>query len=303
MKAVKNNLSETLSLADRLHLRTNYSRNPSFMIPFEKNGRSKNMRLFICASIIFLTINGAAQSNAQCIVENHAFNVGEKITYKIAYNWHALWLTAGEASFTVDQATLANRPCYHVTGYGYSYKGYDWFYKVRDTYESYIDMQTMQPLKFVRNIYEDGFTLYQNVTFQHDEHKAVSLKTTIDIPECMQDVLSAIYYARNIDFSKYNYNDTIPLSLYIDDRVFPIYIRYLGKETINTKEGTFNCVKFRPLLISGSIFKGGEKMTVWVTDDENKIPIRVQSAIVVGSIIADMIEADGVRNPMTAKVN
>ena len=206
-----NNFSETLSISDRLHLRTNFSRNPSFMIPFEKNGKSKNMRLFICAIITFLTIKRGAQSNAQCIVENHAFNVGEKITYKIAYNWHALWLTAGEASFTVDQATLDNRPCYHVTGYGYSYQGYDWFYKVRDTYETYMDLQTMQPLKFVRNIYEDGFTLYQNVTFNQDEHKAISLKTTIDIPDCIQDVLSAIYYARNIDFSKYNYNDTIPM--------------------------------------------------------------------------------------------
>ena len=98
-------------------------------------------------------------------------------------------------------------------------------------------------------------------------------------------------------------NDTIPVTLFLDDAIWPVYIRYLGKEQMTTKLGTFNCIKFRPLLIKGTLFEGGEKMTVWVTDDKNKVPVRVESPIVVGSIKADMIKYENLRNPMTSKVN
>ncbi|MEK0750762.1 DUF3108 domain-containing protein, partial [Mycobacterium ulcerans] len=97
------------------------------------------------------------------------------------------------------------------------------------------------------------------------------------MPDCVQDVLSAIYYARNIDYDRYKPGDKIPFSLFLDDEVYDIYIRYLGKEQVNTRYGTFNAIKFKPLLIKGTIFEGGEQMTVWVSDDHNKVPLRVDS--------------------------
>jgi hypothetical protein len=114
--------------------------------------------------------------------------------------------------------------------------------------------------------------------------------------------LSAVYYARNIDFSKYKTNDKIPFAMFLDDEVFNMYIRYLGKETVKTKYGKFRAIKFRPLLIKGTIFEGGEKMTVWVTDDQNRIPVRIESPIVVGKVKVDMMSSKNIRYPLTSLI-
>lgn len=252
---------------------------------------------------MLLKIAAGAQATPECVVSNTAFSIGEKVIYRVSYNWNSLWLNAGEVTFTVAEGFSNNTPCYHMIGFGSTYKSYDWFYKVRDTYESYMDMQTLQPLHFIRNVNEGGYTINQNVVFKHGENKAVSAKGTFPIPDCVQDVLSAIYYARNIDFSQYRANDTIPVTLFLDDKIYPVYILYLGKETISTKQGKFKCIKFSPLLIEGTIFKSGSKMMVWVTDDGNKIPVRVESPIIVGSVAAEIYKYSGLRNPVTAKVS
>jgi len=261
------------------------------------------MKKYLCTLIYLSLISCAlkAQVDSQCILPNTAFIDGEKITYKVIYNWNSLWLNAGEASFAVKDGVFGSAKVYHVVGEGTSYKSYDWFFKVKDTYESYIDQQTMQPLKFIRNVNEGGYTIYNNVTFKHEENKAISTHGEFKVPSCIQDVLSAIYYTRNIDFSSYKVNDTIPVNLFLDDSVYHVYIRYLGKESVKIKSGSFNCIKFRPLLINGTIFKGGERMTVWVTDDENKIPVLVESPILIGFIRAELHKYEGLRNPMKAK--
>jgi hypothetical protein len=262
----------------------------------------KRSSLFIFFSLNFFS---AISQNAEPYCEdiyNGSFQIGEKVTYKVVYNWNSLWLSAGEVSFTVSEAQINQEKVYHFIGKGSTYRSYDWFYKVRDTYESYVDKETLKPLKFVRDVYEGGYTIYNNVTFRHEEKKAISTNGTFSVPDCVQDVLSAIYYARNIDFSKYKLNDTIPVTIFLDDEVYPLYIRYLGKETIVTKSGKFNTIKFRPLLIEGTMFKGGEKMTVWVTDDKNKIPVLVESPIVVGSIKATLHSYEKLRHPLTGKI-
>ena len=243
-----------------------------------------------------------AQSGDECTVKNTAFSIGEQVYYKVSYNWNSLWLNAGEVSFKVNEGFFNNVPCYHMIGTGSTYKSYDMFYKVRDQYESYIDMQTLKPLRFIRNVNEGGYIINQNVVFKHKENQAVSGKGTFAIPDCIQDVLSAIYFARNIDFTLYKKNDTIPVTLFLDDRIYPVYIRYLGKEIVTTKSGKYSCIKFSPLLIEGTIFKGGEEMRVWVTDDKNKIPVRVESPIIVGSVYAELYKYSGLRSPVTAKL-
>jgi hypothetical protein len=116
-------------------------------------------------------------------------------------------------------------------------------------------------------------------------------------------VLSSIYYARNIDFNKYKPGDKIPFSMFIDDKVYNLYIRYLGKETVKTRYGKFKAIKFKPLLIQGTIFEGGEKMEVWVTDDQNKIPIRIESPITVGSVKVDMMGYSNLRFPLSSLIS
>jgi hypothetical protein len=119
----------------------------------------------------------------------------------------------------------------------------------------------------------------------------------------VQDVLSAIYYSRNIDFSKAKIDDKIPFSLFLDYEVFNMYIRYLGKETIKTRYGTFRTIKFKPLLVKGTIFEGGENMTVWVTDDQNRIPVRIESPIIVGKVKVDMMSYANIRYPLRSLIS
>jgi hypothetical protein len=112
-----------------------------------------------------------------------------------------------------------------------------------------------------------------------------------------------MYYARNINFDKYKAGDKIPFDMFLDDEVYHLYIRYLGKEIIKTRYGKFRAIKFKPLLIKGTIFQGGEKMTAWISDDANHLILRVESPIAVGSIKVDMFGYKNLRHPLTSLVN
>lgn len=212
-------------------------------------------------------------------------------------------MAAGEATFTSSLERLNGKPVYHIVGEGKTYNFYDNFFKVRDRYETYIDTASLQPYKFIRNVEEGGYKKYENVSFNRTANTAVTTKGVFKVPECVQDVVSSIYYARNIDFSKYKPGDKIPFSLFLDDEVYNIYIRYMGKETIKTKYGKFRAIKFKPYLIKGSVFEGGEKMTVWVSDDGNKIPVRIESPISVGSIKVDMASYRNLRYPLSSLIS
>jgi len=254
--------------------------------------------------LVFLVGHGsAAGQNDFCGIENISFRDGEKLTFKVFYNMGRIWVGAGEARFSVRKEEYKGRSVYHITGDGQTLKSYEWFYKVRDRYETFIDVETMLPVKFIRNVNEGGFKIYNNVSFNQEIGQAVSTKGVYSVPKCIQDVLSAIYYARNIDYDKYKAGDTIPFNMFLDDKVYSLYIRYVGKERIKTKYGTFNTIKIAPLLIEGTIFKGGEKMMVWVTDDRNHLPVRVDSPIVVGSVKVDLMGFEKLKNPLTSLVS
>jgi len=227
---------------------------------------------------------------------------GEKITFKVYYNLSALWIGAGEANFTTTLTQLNGADVYHIVGVGRTYDSYDWIFKVRDRYQTYLDAKTLKPLKFLRSVNEGGYKFTNDVIFDRAKNKAYSNHKAFSVPECVQDVLSAIYYARNIDYDQYKAGMKIPFSLFLDDEVYSLYIRYIGKERITTKYGTFNAIKIAPLLIKGTIFEGGEKMTIWVSDDRNHLPLRVNSPILVGSVKVDMMNYSNLKYPLTSLI-
>lgn len=237
-----------------------------------------------------------------CTIKNTAFKAGEKVSMSVYYAVAGIYVDAGTATFTTTLETLNGKPVYHVVGEGRTNSSYDFLYKVRDKYERYIDTTTMQTLKFVRNVNEGGYKKYQNVSFNKTANTAVSSDGVFKVPECVQDVVSAVFYARNIDFSLLKPNDKITFSMFLDNEVFNMYIRYLGKEQIKTKYGKFNAIKFKPLLIKGTIFEGGEQMTVWVSDDQNRIPVRIESPISVGKVKVDMMGHENLRYPLTSLI-
>lgn len=233
-------------------------------------------------------------------INNQAFRTGEILEYRIHYGF----MDAGEARIEVKESfsTINNRKCYHIVGIGETRGAFDWFFKVRDRYESYVDSESLMPWIFIRRVEEGTYSKNQNVTFNHFKNSATSEKVTIPVPAYVQDLVSAYFYARNLDFTNSKPGALFPISAYLDDEVFEMTIKYIGKEKINTKFGTFNCIKFRPLLLEGRVFKEEEDMTVWVTDDKNRIVVRAEAHILVGSIKMDLKGYSGLANPLTSKI-
>ena len=238
-----------------------------------------------------------------CNIRNTAFKADEEIKMKVFYSTLGMYVGAGEAVFTSSLERYNGKPVYHLVGTGSTYSFFDGFFKVRDRYESYIDTTDLLPYKFVRNIDEGGYKKYNNVTFNHNANTAVSTNGVFKITDCIQDVVSMVYYARNINFDKYKVNDKILFDMFLDDEVFHMYIRYMGKERIKTRYGKFNAIKIRPLLIKGTIFEGGEKMTAWLSDDPNHVLLRAESPIAVGSIKVDMMSYKNLRYPLSSLVS
>ncbi len=261
------------------------------------------MRKIVLFLLLSLTCIRLTAGDDFCGVKNKAFKAGEILTYTIFYNVAGIYVNAGTASFNSTLERLGTTPVYHVVGTGTSNSSYDFIFKVRDRYESFFDTATLQPYKFIRRVDEGGHKQYENVTFNQQTNTAVSTAGTYKVPNCVQDVMSAVYYARNIDFNKYKSNDLIPFSMFLDNEIYNMHIRYLGKETIKTKYGKFRSIKFKPLLVKGTIFEGGEKMTVWVSDDANHIPLRIESPIKVGSVKVDMMQYRNLRYPLSALVS
>lgn len=258
-------------------------------------------KFFSTLVTVLICIRLSADSDF-CGISNSSFSSGERITLKVFYNVVGLYVDAGTATFNAQLENYNGKPVYHAVGEGWSNSSYDWIFKVRDRYETYMDTATLKPYRFIRNVHEGNYKKYENASFNHEAKSVVTTTGVFKTPDCVQDIISAVYYARNIDFSQYKPNDKINLNVFLDDEIHNIYIRYIGKETIKTRYGKFRAIKFKPFLIKGTVFEGGEKMTVWVSDDANRLPLRIESPIVVGNIKADMMGYRNLRYPLTSMI-
>jgi hypothetical protein len=239
-----------------------------------------------------------------CGITNTSFKAGEKVGFIVYYTAAKIInVAAGAGSFTTTLEKLNGKQVYHVEGEGHTLPSYEWAYKAKDIYETYMDAETLLPLKFVRNINEGDYKKYQNVSFNRSANTAISKEGVFKVPECVHDVVSAVFWARNIDFNLLKPNtDKVPVKIFLDNEIHTLYVRYLGKETITTKYGKFKTIKIKPSTIKGTIFKDDDKMTVWISDDANRVPVRVESPIIVGKVRIDMTSFENLRSPMTALV-
>jgi hypothetical protein len=239
-----------------------------------------------------------------CSMSNSTFKHGETLVYKLYYNWNFVWLSAGEVTFRVKET----KDQYHLSAHGATYKSYEWFYKVRDRYDTYVDKNTLLPVLSVRDIHEGKYRLYDKVTFDQQGKKAYSLRgktkevaklTEYPIESCMHDILSIVYYTRNLDFDKMPTGSNFPIKIFMDKETWPLKVSYLGKEKDKRIKGfgKMNTIKFSPEVISGFVFSEGAKMIVWASDDQNKIPLMIESPVSVGSVKAVIKEYNGLRYP------
>jgi hypothetical protein len=264
------------------------------------------------AIAILLLLLGTKASNSQCFRYNTAFHAGERLTYNVMYNWGFIWIGAGDVVFSVKETNFKGRPVYSLDAHGSSYPSYDWFFKVRDSFQSYLDKETLQPLWHLRNTSEGNFNTYEEYHFDYNKNLIYSAtqntkkpykKDTLKTVHCLFDLLTTAYFARNLDFTGITDGQKIPVTLLLENEIYHLYIRYLGKELLKLKNGSrYNTIRFSIQLVEGTVFKAGEDMIVWVTDDKNHVPVMVEAKIVVGSVKAFLQSSENLRNKSTAKV-
>ncbi len=248
-----------------------------------------------------------------CEIPHMAFQAGESLTYKVYYNWGTVWLSGGEVYFKLTKEDYKGKPVLHASGEAVSYKSFDWLFKVRDKVDTYMNEETLQSYKFSRDVYEGGYTFYRsydwdrekNIIYSYQDNRKgkKTSKTITNVDPCGVDLMSTFYWMRTLDIASAKKGDKIPVKMAIDDKEYDMYVRYEGKEVYETKLGKFNCIKLKPLLQEGEIFKEGEGMTLWLTDDDNRIPVRIESELRVGRITCDLKAYGGNKYPFTSKVN
>lgn len=234
-------------------------------------------------------------------IEKKSFTSGEKLTYRISYGF----VDAGEAVLTVKETYRkgANgRPLYHVKGEGKTLGAFNWFYKVEDVYESYVDKEGVFPWLFVRDINEGGYEKEQEYIFKQDKQKVITEKgKSFKVPMGIQDMISSFYYARTLDFDNMRMGQVTTFECFMDEEVWPLKVRYVGKEDIKIRKGTFECLKFQPVVQEGRYFEKEDDVEFWVTNDENRIPVLVKAKIPVGSIRMHLVDWEGLVGDIARK--
>lgn len=218
-----------------------------------------------------------------------AYQVGEKLRYRVTYGT----MDAGEAVLEVKQSDKSanGSNALHVVGTGKTLGLFKLFYKVHDVYESHIDQKTANPIAFKRRVDEGGHKISQDYTFDHDNKKVKTQDgKAFDVNEGIQDMISSFYYARTLDLEGVKIGDTLTYNCFMDNEVWPLKIKYKGKEDIRIRKGKFRCHKFTPVVQKGKYFKSEEDVQVWITDDENRIPIYVKAKIKVGTVKLHLVE-------------
>lgn len=234
-------------------------------------------------------------------LEHGSFKAGEKLTYILHYGF----MNAGEATLELKETEreVHGRKILHAVGKGRTLGAFNWFFKVEDRYETYMDQQGVFPYLFIRRVDEGGYKISQDYTFNQPRQQVTTEeKETFDVPPHVQDMLSSFYFARTMDFSQTKVGDTFTFDCFLDEEIFPLRMKYLGKETIKVRKGKFRCMKFVPVVQEGRIFKSNEDLEVWITDDGNKIPILAKANIAVGSIKMELTKYEGLSHPI-AKVS
>lgn len=232
--------------------------------------------------------------------KNQAFTFGEELKYRVHYGW----INAASIRIKVaDKAVkIKGRSTYNITAYGRTYKSFDWAYKVRDHFETYIDSQSIAPLKYYKNVQEDNYKDEDLVYYDHEKKWMTGTKKSMNMPAYLQDLVSGLYYARTLDLENAKVGETFPLDIYLDQEIYNLKFKFMGKETIKTDIGKVRCIKLVPQLVVDRVFKDEDDMTVWISDDANKIPIRVKAEIYVGSVKVDITSHKGLKNDFSSKM-
>lgn len=252
------------------------------------------MKKLILILITLILCSNTRYDNIYRDLNNNSFKDGEVLNYIIHYGF----IDAGAArlELTKEKEKIFGREVLHCVGTGWSLKKFDWVFRVRDRYESYIDAEGIFPFKFIRRVDEGGYKINQNYTFYPNMGKIhTGKKELVESPDkYVQDMISAFYFARTIDYNNAKVGDIFVIPSFVDGKYFPIKIKFKGKETISIRSGEWKCWLFNPVVQTGRLFKNENDLRFYVSCDKNKIPVLIEAKLKVGSIKMELTEYDGV---------
>lgn len=236
---------------------------------------------------------------------NKAWDTGEFLRFRVYYNSMITGnVTAGEATIEVKPTSrrFFGREVWHIEAHGRSKGAFNWFFKVRNRYESFVDKQAVIPYLFIRRTREGSYAKDDDVYFYPDQRLAVSKTARKPIPENVHDFVSALYFMRTLSLQDFDREGNYFVDFFLDDSVYNSKVVFVGREEIRTSLGTFRCLKIAPMMATGNVFADAYPMFVWVTDDENHLPLLAESKVIVGSVKMELVEARNLRNPMRARI-
>ncbi|MDP9956086.1 hypothetical protein J2X97_001723 [Epilithonimonas hungarica] len=250
----------------------------------------KNILFLI--SIFFFTTASAQFDN---------ITAGEVLSYRIHYGF----ITAGNATLSTTKTSYKGQSAFYVRGVGKTSGAAKAFFKVEDVYESYIN-ESKEPLFYVRNVAEGGYRQHLQSTFNPANNTLVLVDKkntdrpakTIKVPNDVQDMLSCFYYMRSLPTENLKVGSVVRMNVWIDDELFPFQLKVAGTEKLSTKFGKIDCLKIIPSVISGRVFKAKEGVTMWVTNDQNRVPVLIKAELAVGSLKASIDSFSNVKYPL-----
>lgn len=224
------------------------------------------------------------------------YKLGEKCSYSIYFG--PIEVGVGELE-VVENTKINKTNTLHIVGKGKTNRFFDLFFKVRDTYETYINVDKLVPLKFIRKVNEGGHIINQRYDFFHDSSFVVTQDTIFKILYNSQDMLSAFFYARTFKKTDLKHKKSFFVPIFMDNENYMLEIMYLYNEIIETKWGKINCMVFKPKMQEGRVFEDGEQMKVWISDDTNHILIKVETKIWAGTIKALLTDYKFLKKPLS----
>ena len=250
--------------------------------------------------IIALVCAGGVCAHAQSSKNQKAFGLGERLVFDLKYGF----IKAGEAVMAIPAYEwVEGHQCMNVKFTVKSTPTFSFFFEVVDRYETFLDVNEIYPWRFEQHIREGKYTRDFSAIFDQHAHVAKTTEGNFPIPANVHDILSAFYFARTLDYSRSHPGEKIMLNNFYKDTTYPLAIKFLGRQSVDVNAGTFNCIIVEPMVQEGGLFKSDGRIILWMTDDERKMPVKVSTKVLVGSITAELSEYSGLQGPVPSKTD
>jgi hypothetical protein len=248
------------------------------------------LNITIVAVLSLVGLLAFRQFEEKKVIVNKSFSFGEKVEYRVHYGF----INAAEAKVEIARnvSVVNNKPCFKINATGRTVGAFDLISRVRDNWRSYVDTVSIVPHMFYRNIQENKYRKEETVVFHHDKDQAISTvkgeTKSYKIPNNIHDIISGYFYLRTLNFERINEGEVIEVPTFFDGEIYKLRIRYVGKDVIKTKFGKIKVLRLNPLIPDNKLFKGEGAVKLWVSDDINRIPLKAEVDLAIGSLEMDI---------------